>query len=194
MLRRDFIKAMSASVALATVAQPELVFASSNSLANHVGNAEQLYQYMANSPYLLDIQRAGERYQVDLRYPNGVAIAAYMLRDIRANRQGYPNLDLLKLAAWSQAWLASQRSHTLLHINSGLRTQKTNSAIEGAARNSRHLPDSRGIFYAMDVRPEGVDRSYFGELISKPKFGGVGWYSTHVHFDIRDKVAYWGKR
>lgn len=194
MLRRDFIKAMSCSVALATATKPEILLASTSSVANLVSTPEQLYSYMGSSPYMLDLQRAGERYQIDLRYPNGVAIAAYMLRDIKANRQGYPNLDLLKLAAWSQAWLAAQKSYTLLHVNSGLRTFRTNSSIEGAARNSRHLPDHRGIFYAMDVKPEGVDRKFFGDLIAQPKFGGVGWYSTHVHFDIRDKVAYWGKR
>lgn len=185
MLRRDFLKGSAAGLLLLNTPGHALG-------AGDLGH--DLFTYFDSSPYILDIQRGDERYKIDLRHEAGHRIAAYLLRDVRANRQGYPNPAMLKLAAWSQAWIAANGSHTVLKINSGLRTRATNNSIEGAARNSRHLPDKDGMFYAMDIDPLGVDKKFFGELLATPRFGGVGWYNTHIHIDIRERPAYWGKR
>lgn len=142
---------------------------------------------------LLDVQRGSDRFQIDFSTPEGYQTAAWLLRDIRANRTGLPNIEMLQLAAWAQVALAEHHAYTVFEITSGLRTHQTNSVVEGAARNSRHLPDSNGQFYAMDIKPVGVNIDQLAKILQYPAFGGVGVYRSHVHFDIRDKPVRWSK-
>jgi uncharacterized protein YcbK (DUF882 family) len=146
-------------------------------------------------PTLLDLQRAGERFQIDISTREGYQTAAWVLRDIRAgNKTGFPNIEMLQLAAWAQAVLAEHYQYTVFEVTSGLRTPGTNSAIEGAARNSRHLPDSNQQFFAMDIKPIGAKIDQVTKILQHPAFGGVGTYNTHVHFDIRDKAVVWSRK
>lgn len=169
--RRVFLKGMMAGVATVTAGQ---------SLADSF------------APCMLDMQRGRERYLIDLRTDEGLRAAAWLLRDIRAgNVVGKPNYDTLRLAAWAQAELAARGSYAVFDLHSGLRINGTNKTTEGAAKDSRHKPDALMRFSAIDLSPIGIDKNYFGDLISKPRFGGVGWYKTHIHFDVRDRPAYW---
>ena len=171
--RREFVKGLAAAVAF-------------------VGTKEVYGQAVGFIPYTLDMQRGKERFLLDLRTAEGLRAAAWLLRDIRAgNVIGIPNMDTLRLAAWAQASLAAQGAHSVFNIHSGLRTLATNSSTEGHAQNSRHIPDSLMRFSAIDLDPIGINKVYFGNLIAQPRFGGVGWYSTHIHFDVREKPAYW---
>ena len=146
-------------------------------------------------PTLLDLQRAGERFQIDISTREGYKTAAWVLRDIRAgNKTGFPNIEMLQLAAWAQAVLAEHYQYTVFEVTSGLRTPGTNSAIEGAARNSRHLPDANQQFFAMDIKPIGAKIDQVTKILQHPAFGGVGTYNTHVHFDIRDKAVVWSRK
>jgi uncharacterized protein YcbK (DUF882 family) len=166
-----------------------LAAASSVSLTAHLDKlawASQPPQYT-----LLDIQRGADRFQIDFSTAEGYKTAAWMLRDIRANRMGVPNIEMLRLAAWAQVVLAQHQAYTVFEITSGLRTHHTNSIVEGAARNSRHLPDENGQFYAMDIKPIGVNIDQLAKTLQYPAFGGVGVYSSHVHFDIRDYATQW---
>gem|GEM_PF-5930494 len=96
---------------------------------------------------------------IDLRTDEGYRAAAWLLRDVRAgNVVGLPSIDTLFLAAWAQAWAAAHGVYAVLNIHSGLRTMRTNRAIEGAAQNSRHLPDRQLRFSAIDLDPFGLDR------------------------------------
>lgn len=201
MNKRDFLKAFVACTATG-IAPFEIASASpSNQYAANVGRvlSGQGFLNMGDffseqEPFLLDAQRNGERFKIDLRTKEGYEAARYLLRDIRdGNTKGYPNPYLLRLAAWFQAYVAQNYQYTVLNITSGLRTSKTNSRIEGAAQNSKHLTDEFGFFHAMDVKPIGLDVGTAGEVMRLAKNGGVGWYNTHVHFDIREKTAYWGK-
>lgn len=142
---------------------------------------------------LLDVQRGADRFQIDFSTAEGYQTAAWLLRDIRANQTGVPNIEMLQLAAWAQVVLAEHHSYTVFEITSGLRTHQINSVVEGAARNSRHLPDSTGQFYAMDIKPIGVNIDQLAKILQYPAFGGVGVYRSHVHFDIRDKPVRWRK-
>lgn len=192
MNKREFLKAFGAgAVAAATNKQ---VFAHSQWNPSQLQSFDPSVINWGDDPYVVDLQRGQDRFQIDLRTKEGYRIASYLLRDIRAGRQGYPHIEMLRLVAWAQAWLAAYDRFTVIKITSGLRTKATNSSTEGAARNSRHLPNPEGVFYAMDVDPYGVDRNYFGQLISTPRFGGVGWYPHHIHFDIRNHPAYWVKK
>ena len=154
-------------------------------------NSEAKYE----TPTLLDLQRAGERFQIDISTREGYQTAAWVLRDIRAgNKTGFPNIEMLQLAAWAQAVLAEHYQYTVFEVTSGLRTPGTNSAIEGAARNSRHLPDASQQFFAMDIKPIGAKIDQVTKILQHPAFGGVGTYNTHVHFDIRDKAVIWSRK
>jgi uncharacterized protein YcbK (DUF882 family) len=147
---------------------------------------------MTAEPCVIDMARAGERYLIDLRSPEGLRVAAYLLRDVEyGNLVGTPEFDLLRLAAWAQAWMAAYGRYTVLDVHSGLRTREHNSRLEKAKINSLHIPRIGNRFSAMDVDPYGIDRDYFGQLVATTKFGGVGWYSTHIHFDCRAHPAYW---
>jgi uncharacterized protein YcbK (DUF882 family) len=173
--RRDFVKGLAAGVAVVT-------------------SASAMSQQIGFVPYSLDMQRNGERFLLDLRTREGLRAAAWLLRDIRAgNVVGLPNMDTLRLAAWAQAALAAQGTHSVFDIHSGLRTHATNLNTEGHHQNSRHLPNREMGFSAIDLNPIGINKEYFGNLIAQPKFGGVGWYSTHIHFDVRERPAYWRK-
>jgi uncharacterized protein YcbK (DUF882 family) len=166
-----------------------LAAASSASLLTHLDKLAWAKQ--APSFTLLDIQRGQDRFQIDFSTPDGYRTAAWMLRDIRANQVGTPNVEMLLLAAWAQVVLAEHHSYTVFEITSGLRTQHTNSIVEGAARNSRHLPDASGQFFAMDIKPIGVNIDQLAKTLQYPAFGGVGVYASHVHFDIRDYATRW---
>ncbi|MDO8728654.1 MAG: D-Ala-D-Ala carboxypeptidase family metallohydrolase [bacterium] len=173
--RRDFVKGLALGVAAVT-------------------SGTAFSQQTVLTPYALDMQRRGERFLLDLRTTDGLKAAAWLLRDIQAgNVIGRPNTDTLRLAAWAQAALAAQGAHSVFDIHSGLRTLSTNLKTEGHHQNSRHLPNLAMVFSAIDLNPIGINKEYFGNLIAQPKFGGVGWYSTHIHFDVRERPTYWRK-
>lgn len=129
---------------------------------------------------------------IDISTPEGYRAAAWVLRDIRAgNVTGFPHLEMLYLAAWSQAILAEHFTYTVFEVSSGLRTRQSNLSTEGAALNSRHLPDSQGQFFAMDIKPIGAQLQQVSQVIKHPAFGGVGTYQNHIHFDIRNQAVSW---
>ena len=166
-----------------------LAAASSVSLVAHLDKLAWATQ--APNLTLLDVQRGSDRFQIDFGTPEGYRTAAWMLRDIRANRVGVPKVEMLQLAARTQSVLAEHHAYTVFEITSGLRTHHTNSVTEGAARNSRHLPDENGQFYAMDIKPIGVNIDQLAKTLQYPAFGGVGVYRSHVHFDIREYATQW---
>ena len=144
-------------------------------------------------PVLLDLQRGDDRFQIDLQSFEGYRMAAYLLRDVRSGQQGFPDPDLLRLAAWSQAVMTQSFGYTAFRVTSGLRTRQSNQNTEGAARNSRHLPDGQGRFYAMDVEPVGGRIEQLATALIRAGFGGVGVYERHVHFDVRETPVFWRK-
>lgn len=143
---------------------------------------------------LIDIQRGQDRFQIDFSTQEGYQTAAWLLRDARANQTGLPNIEMLQLAAWAQVVLAEHHAYTVFKVTSGLRTHHTNSIVEGAARQSRHLPDHNGQFFAMDIKPVGVNIDQLAKILQYPAFGGVGIYNSHVHFDIREKAVLWNNK
>lgn len=179
--RRTFLKDFAAGVGLATCG---LVVPGGAGAEESVAAPPE--------PFALDMQRAGERVLIDLRTAEGQRAAAWLLRDIRGgNVVGIPSPDVLRLLAWAQAYLAAYGTYTVLDAHSGLRLPRTNATTERAVQGSRHLPDRAGRFAAVDVFPLGINKTFFGQLAATPRFGGVGWYDSHIHFDCRPRPVYW---
>jgi uncharacterized protein YcbK (DUF882 family) len=141
---------------------------------------------------MLDLQRAGQRLRLNLLTAEGYQAAAWMLRDIQAgNRVGWPSPELLAFAAHLQRALTEHHAYTVFTVTSGLRTHTTNRKTEGAAQQSRHLPDSNNQFFAMDIKPMGATLDQLLAMASRTSFGGVGRYDTHLHLDVRQQPARW---
>lgn len=174
MTRRGFLRLVAAS-ASAVVARPARAVNDPSSRA-------------------LWLRRGGDAVLLDLDTPEGYKGAAWMLRDVHAGVIGRPSPDLLRLLAWAQAWLAAYGYHECYAVHSGLRTPFTNQMTEGAALNSRHLPNANMVFRASDVSMARIDASYLARVFALAKYGGVGLYDRRgfVHVDD-DRVRYWRK-
>lgn len=163
MNRRDFIKAVSASV---------LAVTTPGAMAKPVS-------------WPLWMKRGKETFRFDAATREGFEVARYVLRDVRGGGvKGLPHLELLQRLSVTQSQFAAYGVHSLFRVNSGLRLHTTNNSIEGAARNSLHLPDKNGWFFASDVVPEGVEIRRAAEWLRYLGMGGIGIYPTFLHVDV----------
>lgn len=164
MNRRDFVKAVGASV-LALTSLPAAAKPAS---------------------WPLWMKRGKEEFRFDAATKEGFEIARYVMRDVRAGGvKGLPHLELLKQLSVAQSQFAAFGVHSLFRVNSGLRTHGTNNSIEGAARNSFHLPDKNGWFFAADIHPEGIaDLQRVAGWMRYLGMGGIGVYPSHLHVDV----------
>lgn len=141
---------------------------------------------------ILWIKRGSDQARVDVMTESGYAVAARLMRDVKANQIGRPSPSLLLLIAWMQAWLAAYGHHVCFNIHSGLRTIRTNNNIEGAARSSLHLPDKFGRFRALDFSAAPIPSEYLGRLAAMAQQGGVGFYSARNFTHVDDgRQRYW---
>ena len=78
-----------------------------------------------------------------------------------------------------------------IHVISGYRSPKYNRKI-GGARRSQHMSASAGDIKIKGMTPKEVKEAIEG-LISKGEMvqGGVGLYTTFVHYDVRGRKARW---
>ena len=174
MNRRDFLKAVSLSCA---------------SMAGFA-NAQQQEGVVYKTPTILWLKRGTDELQFDYSTDQGFSSAAWLLRDIQENQQGYPDWRLLQTLSWMQTWLAMYGHHVCFDTLSGLRTPATNNRTENAAQNSCHLPDARGVFRAIDFRTKTIPSDYLGQLAAKLQQGGVGFYTRNfIHLDTGSLVG-----
>jgi len=111
--------------------------------------------------------------------PQAAARMAKFLKPRNSNKQKRPELRLLAhLAEVSRHYNGKQ-----IQVMSGYRV-----AGGFTSRESRH---TRGA--AMDIRVEGVDNRKLCDYLRHFRNVGVGFYphSSFVHFDVREKNAYW---
>lgn len=149
---------------------------------------------LAGQTAVLDLQRADQRFRLDVSTKQGYQTAAWLLRDIKANNQmAWPSMNLLLWASYLQQALAVMHRYTVFEITSGLRTPATNQSTEGAAQQSRHLPDQNNRFYAMDIKPLGASLDQLVSLADQTTQGGIGRYESHLHLDVRQHAARWQK-
>lgn len=120
----------------------------------------------------------------------GYIEACHMLRDVKAGATATIDMRILNILRGMTGWLeAAYGIAEPYEINSGYRTEQTNSITEGAARNSFHM---RGM--ACDGKVRGVPVDYLGRLIAAYQAGGVGFYVARdfIHLDV-GRVRYWAK-
>lgn len=183
--RRDFLK-----TALLATAAPQLILPEEIQAAER---GREPWRHMAQMP--LYLVRGKETFQLDLRKVGHFSTFRYITRDVKAGKIGYPDPELGGLLSWIQSVIAVRTGKfTPLYITSGMRTQETNSKIEGAARNSMHLPDSQGLFRAIDLHSKDVSPRQIASLAKMAQEGGVGLYSDRgfLHIDT-GRVRTWGK-
>lgn len=110
----------------------------------------------------------------------GYALACFLLRDVRANRVSAIDPGLLDAMCGVQRWLSARGRAGVIEILSGFRTQTTNNATEGAAKNSMHLQGR-----ATDFVVAGVSASTLGAMAREFNRGGIGVYfdKGFVHID-----------
>lgn len=133
---------------------------------------------------LLWVRREKDEYQLDYMGDKGSKMIAWLLRDVKANRQGVPDIRLLHTLSWIQTWLALHGHHACIDILSGMRMPSTNAALEGAAQGSWHQPNASGVFRAVDMRIKSISSIYVGKLAYLMHQGGVGFYDRDfIHVD-----------
>lgn len=129
---------------------------------------------------------------INVATQEGIAWLHYLLRDVRANRQGIADPTIVETLVWMQAWLQHWGLQAPIVVTSGLRTERTNAAV-GGVLGSRHLPDQRGVFRAVDFYVPGVHTEDLARMLEWASTGGVGFYrsSNHIHLDA-GPVRTWG--
>lgn len=139
--------------------------------------------------YLL---RDGQGGWVNLDSGEGYQAFRWLLRDIRAGQMGYPPPMLGYILSWMQTFFRNYGYSLPIHVTSGMRLPGTNAVVEGAARNSLHVPDANGYFKAVDIKVPGIPGEYLGRLAALSQRGGVGFYGDagHTHIDV-GSVRYW---
>jgi uncharacterized protein YcbK (DUF882 family) len=115
-----------------------------------------------------------------------VARMQTLFRDLRQNAAGPMPVLLLDVLWLIQTGWRAERPLILL---SGYRTPQTNNALEGAARQSRHLEGQAADIALRDVPIAQVAEAAtsFSRLYN---FMGVGLYPGFVHVDIGPKRAW----
>lgn len=113
-----------------------------------------------------------------------------LMRDVRADSVAHIDVELMDLMFAIQSWLVAWGIDIPMVVTSGFRTPKTNSSLEGAAKNSMHIQGR-----AVDVRMNGVPVDYLGRLAAIFSVGGVGFYTSRNfnHLDTGN-VRYWSAR
>lgn len=110
----------------------------------------------------------------------------WFMRDWRERQAVWMDVRLFwGLSAISEA--AIKDGHDgIIQYNSGYRTEKTNSKLEGAARNSMHLRGQASDFYLLNIPPGTIYR--YARWLG---IGGVGNYSSFTHIDT-GADRHWG--
>ena len=104
----------------------------------------------------------------------------YLMRDVKGGVTVKMDPQLIAILDWVQRYLAKHGYTQPIQLTSGYRGQKTNAALEGAAKNSLHMEGR-----AMDLIIPGLSADYLGRLMKWLSQGGVGTYDSRgfVHVD-----------
>lgn len=123
-------------------------------------------------------------------YVPGYRQLCWLLKDHRQDEAIAIDPRLFDLLCAMQAWVGYYGYKDPIQINSGYRTARTNSRLEGAARNSMHLYGK-----AADVVFPGLPASYINQLAQRYAGGGVGFYpsSGFVHVDTGRQRVWRGR-
>ncbi|WNV05925.1 D-Ala-D-Ala carboxypeptidase family metallohydrolase [Candidatus Methylospira mobilis] len=179
MLRRDVIKTLLSSAVILP-------------LLNESAYGQDRKSMPIADFSLLWIKRGKDEFRANLNDVEHYRQVCWLLRDTRANVNRLASPWLLHSVAMLQALVAKEIGWKPIEVVSGLRMPETNRAV-GGCRNSFHLPDARGMFYAMDVRMQGVSSTTVGRIWQNLGQGGTGFYEgkNFVHLDVGNPRS-WG--
>lgn len=102
----------------------------------------------------------------------------YIFKDVHADVAVKMDIELFKILARGQLWLAQYGYNQPLIITSAYRTLQTNLSTEGAVYNSLHLYGK-----AADLKYPGLPIYYLASLFRSFGASGIGLYSTFLHVD-----------
>ncbi len=113
-----------------------------------------------------------------------------LLRDTHTNEAVQMSRVLLDILTGVQGYMASLGKVRPLRTHSGHRSERTNNATEGAARNSLHKEGR-----AWDGRFEGLPAEYVARIALYLNGGGVGFYKARDFTHVDDgKLRFWRGR
>jgi uncharacterized protein YcbK (DUF882 family) len=178
--RRDFLRAATATTA--TLLVPALA------------KAQMSDFWTRNRVLWLRLAGKNEEFRVEY-WVNGVVDVAnytrlcYILRDWHEQEVRPMDINLLNLLYGIQYWsdLELGSNHPLI-IESGYRTDITNSRLETADKNSMHKQ-----MRAADIRHPICSPKAIGQKAQFFQMGGVGFYSTITHVDTGRVRTFQGK-
>lgn len=103
-----------------------------------------------------------------------------LLRDVKGGgKVAHIDPKLIAMLDWTQRYLRKQGYNDPIHIISGYRGHRTNSAIARAAQNSQHL-----LGRAVDLEVPGLKSEDLGKIFAWLSQGGYGVYRGAVsHVD-----------
>lgn len=199
MNRRNFITGVAA------LASSNLLIAQDNEYYSNSIEFQNSYQsdfdtnYWANRTIDLQYHKSNERYLLpywtngSINY-DGYIAACQFLRDRHTNDVVQMDLRLLDVIYLIQGYIGAFGFNKTMMIHSAYRSPKTNSKIEGAARNSKHMNGE-----AIDFHINKIPADYMGKLSqlllrTDGAGGGVGFYtnSNFTHVDTsRGRERVW---
>lgn len=107
--------------------------------------------------------------------------ACVMMRDVHENKVFLMDPRLFDIVCGMQRWMQYNGRSAVFELISGFRTNKTNSSIEGSAKDSMHMKGR-----ALDIAILGVPARVTGAMaLEFNQNGGVGIYLNRgtVHVD-----------
>lgn len=177
--RRSFLKTSAAAVAYTAVGSAILFSDEAYALGNH-----QFWQ----RDRVIEYQRADNKetgrikiYDRSHGYlKSGYQQACWALRDAKdGNATIRMDVQLFNLMYAIQEWARmAGKPNPLITVNSGYRTARRNSRIEGAALNSMHIHGK-----AADITVNGIEPWQVAEMAKHFNGGGVGMYNSFTHID-----------
>lgn len=118
---------------------------------------------------------------------DGYTKLCWLLRDVTYKEAVWIDPRVLDILLAIQAWVSAYGYNKPIQINSGYRTVKHNSKLEGAAKNSEHIKGK-----AIDFVVPDLPTKYISALAAHYRGGGVGFYPNKkfTHIDS-GKIRTW---
>lgn len=179
MNRRSFLKT-SAAVAYTAVGSAGILFPDeAYALGDHqFWQRDRVIEYRRADNKETGRIKIFDRNQGYLK--SGYQQACWALRDLKdGNAMARMDVQLFNLMYAIQEWACmAGKSNPLITINSGYRTRRHNSKVEGAALNSLHIYGK-----AADIVVRGIEPWQVAEMAKHFNGGGVGMYNSFTHID-----------
>lgn len=120
--------------------------------------------------------------------PNGIADLSWLFRDWRdGDAHHWIDARLFDLLATVQTFTTFTQGRPIeLVLNSGYRTPRRNSTIEGAAANSQHIHGR-----AADITVENVSHRDIRDAAEASGAPGLGRYASFTHLDVGPPGRRW---